>query len=55
MFVSNIIGNRRMEGWAPELRGILSLEVVRKAGEKKRKQDSGIADVDTDGERGGTL
>ena len=50
-FVSNIMGNGRMEGWAPELRGILSLEVVRKAGEKKRKRDSGIADVETDGER----
>jgi cohesin complex subunit SCC1 len=53
-FVSNIMGNGRMEGWAPELRGILSLEVVRKAGDKKRKRDSGIADVDTDGERGAT-
>ena len=53
-FVSNIMGNGRLEGWAPELRGILSLEVVRKAGEKKRKRDSGIADVDTDGERGAT-
>ena len=50
-FVSNIMGNARMEGWAPELRGILSLEVVRQAGEKKRKRDSGIADVETDGER----
>lgn len=45
-FVSQIMGNGRMEGWAPELRGILSLEVVRMAGEKKRKRDSGIADVD---------
>ena len=53
-FVSNIMGNGRLEGWAPELRGILSLEVVRKAGEKKRKRDSGIADIDTDGERGTT-
>lgn len=49
-FVSNIMGDGRMAGWAPELRSILSLEVVRKAGEKKRKRDSGIADVDTDGE-----
>jgi cohesin complex subunit SCC1 len=47
-FVSSIMGNGRMEGWAPELRGILSLEVVRKAGDKKRKRDSGIADVETD-------
>ena len=44
-FVSNLMGDGRMAGWAPELRGILSLEVVRQAGEKKRKRDSGIADV----------
>lgn len=50
-FVSNLMGDGRMQGWAPELRGILSLEVVRKAGEKKRKRDSGIADVETDGEK----
>ncbi|KAK3707044.1 sister chromatid cohesion protein 1 [Vermiconidia calcicola] len=54
-FVSNIMGNGRMEGWAPELRGILSLEVVKTAGERKRKRDSGIADVETDGERQETL
>jgi cohesin complex subunit SCC1 len=47
-FVSNIMGMGRMEGWASELRGILSLEVIRKAGDKKRKRDSGIADVETD-------
>jgi len=50
-FVSNIMGEGRMQGWAPELRGILSLEVVRKAGDKKRKRDSGIADVETGDER----
>ncbi|CAK4031752.1 Double-strand-break repair rad21 [Lecanosticta acicola] len=50
-FVSNLMGDGRMLGWAPELRGILSLEVVRRAGEKKRKRDSGIADIETDGER----
>ena len=49
-FVSNLMGDGRMAGWAPELRGILSLEVVRQAGEKKRKRDSGVADV-TDDER----
>lgn len=47
-FVSNLMGDGRMAGWAPELRGILSLEVVRQAGEKKRKRDSGIADVTDD-------
>lgn len=45
-FVSNIMGDGRLQGWAPELRGILSMEFV-----KKRKRDSGIADVDTDSER----
>ncbi|KAL6714646.1 sister chromatid cohesion protein 1 [Lecanora helva] len=45
-FVSNIMGNGRAKGWAPELRGILSIEVVRKAGELKRKRDSGVAEVE---------
>nr|OQO19975.1 hypothetical protein B0A51_15748 [Rachicladosporium sp. CCFEE 5018] len=48
-FVSNIMGDGRMQGWAPELRGILSVDVVRKA--NKRKRDSGIADVETGSER----
>jgi len=42
-FVSSILGDGRSKGWAPELRGILSLEVVRKTGELKRKRDSGVA------------
>ena len=41
-FVSNILGDGRSLGWAPELRGILSLEVVRRAGDLKRKRESGI-------------
>lgn len=41
-FVSNILGDGRSMGWAPELRGVLSLEVVRRAGELKRKRDSGV-------------
>ena len=45
-FVSNILGDGQAKGWAPELRGILSIEVVRKSGELKRKRDSGVADVD---------
>ncbi|KAF2457551.1 Rec8 like protein-domain-containing protein, partial [Lineolata rhizophorae] len=51
-FVSSVLGDGRARGWAPELRGVLSLEVVRRAatGEmvqagRKRKRDSGIADV----------
>ena len=47
-FVSNILGDGRAKGWAPELRGILSLELVRKSGELKRKRDSGVADLDED-------
>ena len=44
-FVSNIMSDGRSRGWAPELRGILSIDVVRSAGELKRKRDSGISDV----------
>ncbi|KAF7872630.1 hypothetical protein EAF04_003548 [Stromatinia cepivora] len=44
-FVSNIMGEGRSIGWAPELRGMLSLDAVRRTGEK-RKRDSGIADMD---------
>ncbi|GAB7360839.1 hypothetical protein MBLNU230_g0825t1 [Neophaeotheca triangularis] len=50
-FVSSIMGDGRMAGWAPELRGISSIEVVRKAGEKKRKRDSGLPAVDEEGIR----
>ncbi|KAF2835656.1 hypothetical protein M501DRAFT_1007842 [Patellaria atrata CBS 101060] len=45
-FVSNILGDGRSQGWAPELRGILSLEVVRRSRDLKRKRDSGVADMD---------
>ena len=45
-FVSGIMGDGRAKGWAPELRGILSIEVVRKSGELKRKRDSGAANMD---------
>jgi cohesin complex subunit SCC1 len=37
-FVSSILGEGRSRGWAPELRGILSLEVVKRSGELKRKR-----------------
>ncbi|RDL29980.1 Uncharacterized protein BP5553_10607 [Venustampulla echinocandica] len=47
-FVSNIIGDGRSMAWAPELRGMLSLNAVRRTGELKRKRDSGIADMDGD-------
>lgn len=38
-FVSNILGDGRTLGWAPELRGVLSIDIVRRAGELKRKRD----------------
>lgn len=47
-FVSNVLGDGRGRGWAPELRGLLSLDAVKKSGELKRKRDSGIADVDVE-------
>lgn len=49
-FVSNILGDGRSLGWAPELRGILSLEVVRTAGELKRKRDNGLPEIEIPGE-----
>lgn len=45
-FVSSVFGEDRGRGWAPELRGLLSLDSVKKAGELKRKRDSGISDMD---------
>jgi len=47
-FVSIIMGEGRSSAWAPELRGLLSLDAVRKTNELKRKRDSGIADMDSD-------
>lgn len=44
-FVTSIMGDDRAKGWAPDLRGILSIEVVKKSAELKRKRDSGVADV----------
>lgn len=37
-FVSSILGNGRSLGWAPELREVLSLDIVRRAGDLKRKR-----------------
>ncbi|KAK6841287.1 Rec8 like protein-domain-containing protein [Apiospora arundinis] len=44
-FVSNIMGDARSKPWAPELRGLLSIEAIRPANDLKRKRDSGIADM----------
>ncbi|KJZ78763.1 hypothetical protein HIM_02154 [Hirsutella minnesotensis 3608] len=47
-FVSSIMNEGRSTGWAPELRGMLSLNSVQGTSELKRKRDSGIADVESD-------
>lgn len=47
-FVSSIMMEGRSSTWAPELRGMLSLDAVRGLNELKRKRDSGIADVESD-------
>lgn len=36
-FASSLLSNDMSKGWAPQLRGILSLEVVRQAGQKRRR------------------
>ena len=47
-FVSNVMGEGRSRGWAPELQGLLSIDAIRGAGERKRKRDSGVADISGD-------
>ncbi|KAG6041043.1 hypothetical protein E4U41_006134 [Claviceps citrina] len=47
-FVSSIMAEGRSSAWAPELRGMLSLDAVRGLSELKRKRDSGVADVESD-------
>lgn len=47
-FVSNIMGDGRSAAWAPELRGMLSLDAISKSRDLKRKRDSGIADMGDD-------
>ncbi|KAL2136253.1 hypothetical protein VTI74DRAFT_4686 [Chaetomium olivicolor] len=49
-FVSNILFEGRSEGWAPELKGLLSLGSIR-PNELKRKRDSGVADIDSEDEQ----
>lgn len=51
-FVSSVMGGGRGMTWAPELRGMLSIDAVRQANDLKRKRDSGIADMDSDQEQG---
>lgn len=49
-FVSSIFGDGRSMGWAPELRGVLSVDLIRSSGDLKRKRDSGVADLFSDEE-----
>ncbi|KAI1476668.1 Rec8 like protein-domain-containing protein [Daldinia eschscholtzii] len=51
-FVSNIMGDGRSKAWAPELRGLLSLDSIRPINDLKRKRDSGVADVGEEEEQG---
>jgi len=37
-FISSILGDGMQRGWAPELRGVLSMEIVRRTGDAKRKR-----------------
>jgi len=47
-FVSSILGDGRSRAWAPELRGLLSLDSLHLTNDLKRKRDSGIADMSDD-------
>ncbi|KAF2495236.1 hypothetical protein BU16DRAFT_486576 [Lophium mytilinum] len=47
-FVSSILGEGRNIGWAPELRDLLSLEVVKRSGELKRKRKTEEDDAPVD-------
>jgi cohesin complex subunit SCC1 len=47
-FVSSIILDGRSAAWAPELRGMLSLDSAPRGGDLKRKRDSGVADMESD-------
>ncbi|RFU31338.1 hypothetical protein B7463_g5017, partial [Scytalidium lignicola] len=51
-FVSMVMGEGRGMTWAPELRGMLSIDAVRRTNDLKRKRDSGIADMESDQEQG---
>ncbi|KAK3394414.1 Rec8 like protein-domain-containing protein [Podospora didyma] len=52
-FVTNVLLEKRSEGWAPELKGLLSFVSIR-PNELKRKRDSGIADMESEEEQGAT-
>ena len=47
-FVSSVMNDTRSRNWAPELRGLVSIDAFRRPTDRKRKRDSGIADVSDD-------
>lgn len=49
-FINNILLEARSDGWAPELKGLLSLGSIR-PNDLKRKRDSGIADMESEEEQ----
>lgn len=51
-FVASVILDGQSATWAPELKGLMSLEAIRAPTDLKRKRDSGIADMGSDGEAG---
>jgi cohesin complex subunit SCC1 len=54
-FINNVLREGRSATWAPELKGLLSITAIRPqeaAADRKRKRDSGIADMDSDEEHG---
>ncbi|KAH8164756.1 hypothetical protein CIB48_g3485 [Xylaria polymorpha] len=51
-FVSSIMGGGRTKTWAPELRGMLTLDSIKPTNDLKRKRDSGVADLGSEEEQG---
>lgn len=49
-FVTSVMLDGQSATWAPELKGLMSLEAIRAPSDLKRKRDSGIADMGSDGE-----
>ncbi|KOS16710.1 Cohesin subunit rad21 [Escovopsis weberi] len=47
-FVSSVMMEGRSSAWAPELRGMLSLDALRGTNDLKRKRDGGILDLDSE-------
>lgn len=50
-FVASLMMDGQSATWAPELKDLLSLDAIRAPNDLKRKRDSGIADMGSDGEQ----